>query len=92
MMRRLVGGIVATTVFATGCASAQTNGYIDSAVTVIAKEGIFGFQGTGKISIGKEVSEDQYHDALDEIQKLTDEHTKKIDDLLAHKEQEVMEV
>ncbi len=45
-----------------------------------------------KLEQDKEVSEDQYHDALDEIQKLTDEHTKKIDDLLAHKEQEVMEV
>jgi ribosome recycling factor len=39
-----------------------------------------------------EVSEDDAHRQMDEIQKLTDQHIKKIDDLLAHKEEEVMEV
>lgn len=39
-----------------------------------------------------ELSEDEAHRETDEIQKLTDQHIKKIDDLLAHKEQEVMEV
>ncbi len=39
-----------------------------------------------------EISEDQEKDAHDEIQKITDDHTKKIDDLLAKKEEEVMEV
>lgn len=39
-----------------------------------------------------EVSEDDAHRQMDEIQKLTDQHIKQIDDLLAHKEEEVMEV
>ena len=39
-----------------------------------------------------EVSEDDARRQMDEIQKLTDAHIKKIDDLLAHKEEEVMEV
>ncbi|MCH9024503.1 MAG: ribosome recycling factor [candidate division Zixibacteria bacterium] len=45
-----------------------------------------------KLQKDKEVSEDQEHDLHDEIQKLTDNHTKKIDALLAEKEKEVMEV
>lgn len=40
----------------------------------------------------KDISEDQLRDAEDRIQKLTDEHTKKIDDILKHKEAEIMEV
>lgn len=40
----------------------------------------------------KEVSEDQEADAHDEIQKMTDDHIKKIDVLLEAKEKEVMEV
>lgn len=40
----------------------------------------------------KKISEDQLKDAEDEIQKLTDEHTNKIDDTLKHKEKEIMEV
>ena len=39
-----------------------------------------------------EVSEDDAHRQMEEIQKLTDQHIKKIDELLGHKEQEVMEV
>lgn len=39
-----------------------------------------------------ELSDDQGRRALDEIQKLTDEYTKRIDDLLASKEEEVMQV
>ena len=45
-----------------------------------------------KMQKDKEVSEDQEHDLHDEIQKLTNNHTKKIDTLLAEKEKEVMEV
>ena len=45
-----------------------------------------------KLQKDKEVSEDQEHDLHEEIQKLTDNHTKKIDTLLAEKEKEVMEV
>lgn len=47
---------------------------------------------TKKLEKEKQISEDQQHDALDKIQKLTDEHIKKVDELLAVKEKEVMEV
>lgn len=40
----------------------------------------------------KKISEDQLKDAETRTQKLTDEHTKIIDDILKHKELEIMEV
>jgi len=40
----------------------------------------------------KKLSEDQLLDAEDEVQKYTNEHTKLIDDILKHKEVEIMEV
>jgi len=40
----------------------------------------------------KNISEDQLKEAEDKIQKLTDEHIHKIDELLKHKEKEIMEV
>jgi ribosome recycling factor len=40
----------------------------------------------------KKISEDQLKDAEDKIQKLTDEHTQKVDEILKHKEKEIMEV
>jgi ribosome recycling factor len=40
----------------------------------------------------KEVGDDEERRAEDNVQKLTDEHTKTIDDLLRHKEAEIMEV
>lgn len=40
----------------------------------------------------KKLSEDQLLDAEDEVQKFTDEHTKLIDEILKHKEEEIMEV
>src|SRR3954454_8637618 len=39
-----------------------------------------------------DVGADEEHRAEEQVQKLTDEHTKQIDDLLKHKESEVMEV
>jgi ribosome recycling factor len=39
-----------------------------------------------------EMSQDEHHDWNGKIQKLTDEHIKKIDDLLASKEQEIKQV
>ncbi|MFH2048321.1 MAG: ribosome recycling factor [bacterium] len=45
-----------------------------------------------KLEKSKEISEDLHLDALDEIQKFTDEHIKEIDKLLDKKEKEVMEV
>jgi ribosome recycling factor len=38
------------------------------------------------------MSEDQLLDAEDNVQKMTDEHTQKIDEILKHKEAEIMEV
>ncbi len=40
----------------------------------------------------KELSEDQRHDAENEVQELTDNHIKKIDEIIEHKEVEIMEV
>lgn len=40
----------------------------------------------------KEISEDEERRAQDEIQKLTDSHVKKVDELVAEKEKELMEV
>ena len=41
---------------------------------------------------GGDVGADEEHRAEDRVQKLTDEHTKAIDELLKHKEAEIMEV
>jgi len=40
----------------------------------------------------KELSEDLRHDAEDEVQRLTDGHIKKIDELIKEKEKEILEV
>lgn len=40
----------------------------------------------------KKMTEDQLHDAEKEMQKLTDDHIKLIDETLKHKEKEIMEV
>ena len=40
----------------------------------------------------KKITEDQLHDAEKEMQKLTDDHIKLIDDILKHKEKEIIEV
>ena len=40
----------------------------------------------------KELSEDLRHDAENEVQKYTDEHIKKIDEIIKYKEAEIMEV
>lgn len=45
-----------------------------------------------KLEKDHDISEDQCHTAFDEIQSITDSHTKEIDDLLQQKEQEIMEV
>ena len=38
------------------------------------------------------ISKDEHHDYADEIQKLTDEYVKKVDETLSHKEAEIMQV
>ncbi len=40
----------------------------------------------------KELSEDLRHDAEQNVQKFTDEHVKRIDEIIKHKEDEIMEV
>ena len=45
-----------------------------------------------KIEKEKKISEDQLKDAEDDIQKLTDDHTNKVDEILKSKEEEIMEV
>lgn len=39
-----------------------------------------------------DISQDELHRQSDQVQKLTDEHVKKVDDALAHKEEEIMQV
>jgi ribosome recycling factor len=45
-----------------------------------------------KLEKEKKIAEDEYHGALDDIQKMTDEHIKKADQTLEKKEKDVMEV
>lgn len=45
-----------------------------------------------KLRKGKELSDDLAHDALDELQSITDKWTKEVDEVLAVKEKEIMEV
>jgi ribosome recycling factor len=45
-----------------------------------------------KMEKGHELSEDELSVKLDEIQTLTDDHIEKIEEILKHKEQEIMEV
>ncbi len=45
-----------------------------------------------KMEKDKELSEDQRRDSEDEIQKVTDNHTEKIDEIIGLKEKEIMEV
>ena len=40
----------------------------------------------------KEIREDELKRFLDEIQKMTDDHVKKVDEVLAAKEKEILEV
>jgi ribosome recycling factor len=45
-----------------------------------------------KMEKNHEISEDQLSNDLDRVQEITDEHIKKIDEILSGKEKEVMEV
>ncbi|VAX26107.1 Ribosome recycling factor [hydrothermal vent metagenome] len=45
-----------------------------------------------KMEKEKELSEDLRHDAEADIQKVTDNHSKTIDEMIAHKEKEIMEI
>lgn len=45
-----------------------------------------------KLNKDKELSDDEMKKSLDEVQKLTDSYISKVDETLAHKESEIMEV
>lgn len=45
-----------------------------------------------KMEKDSEISKDEHHKWGEEIQKMTDEHTKAIDEALAHKEEEILQV
>ena len=45
-----------------------------------------------KLEKDHKISEDELHNRLDEVQSFTDDHIKKIDEIMKSKEQEVMEV
>ncbi len=45
-----------------------------------------------KLEKAKEITEDGYHNALDEIQKMTDKYVKEADQILHKKEEDVMKV
>jgi len=45
-----------------------------------------------KLEKSKEISEDQMHDGLESIQKLTDAYVGKVNDILERKEKEILEV
>lgn len=45
-----------------------------------------------KMDKSHEISEDQYHTAIDDMQKVTDKHIEQIDDLLKTKEKDIMEI
>ncbi len=45
-----------------------------------------------KMEKAKEISEDEMHHGLDEIQKLTDTYIGRINELLEHKEKEILEI
>jgi len=48
--------------------------------------------GLKKLEKDKEISEDDLHHGLDEVQKLTDEHIARIHEVVAAKEKEILEV
>jgi ribosome recycling factor len=49
-------------------------------------------EGLKKMEKEKDISEDTLKHSLDEVQHLTDDFIKKVDEVLAHKEKEIMEV
>ena len=51
-----------------------------------------GIEAVRKLEKGSEISEDERHDLETDIQKLTDDHVKQIDDALSNKETEITQV
>jgi ribosome recycling factor len=55
----------------------------------IRRDGMEAFK---KLEKEKHMSEDDYHSKCDDVQKITDEYAKKIDQLVAEKEKEIMTI
>ena len=68
------------------------HGYAEAARNAIRQIRRDGNERLKKMEKGKEISEDQMRDGQDDVQKLTDAYVGKVNDVLAHKEQEIMEV
>jgi ribosome recycling factor len=51
-----------------------------------------GMDSLKKLEKDGKISEDEHHGLTDQMQKLTDEHVKKVDDALAAKEKEILQV
>ena len=51
-----------------------------------------GMESLKKMEKDSEISQDEHHTRADEIQKITDEHVKLIDELLSNKDSEIMQV
>ncbi len=51
-----------------------------------------GLEHLKKAEKDSEIGQDEMHRQSDQVQKMTDEHIKKVDDALAHKEEEIMQV
>ena len=66
--------------------------YAERARTAVRNVRRDGNEELKKLEKDKEISEDDMHHGLDEVQKLTDDHIKHIGDILAAKEKEIMEV
>ena len=51
-----------------------------------------GMESLKKMEKDGEISQDEHHTRADDIQKITDEHVKLVDELLSHKDSEIMQV
>ncbi len=67
-------------------------GYAEQARNAVRQVRRDGNEHFKKKEKAKEISEDDLHRALDEVQKLTDAYIEKINDILAKKEKEILEV
>jgi len=68
------------------------HGYAEQARNAIRQIRRDGNDQVKKMEKAKEISEDEMHDGLEQIQKLTDAYIAKIGELLEHKEKEILEV
>ncbi len=67
-------------------------GYTEDARVAVRNVRRHGMDETKRLQKDKVISEDMAHEWHDEIQTLTDQYIKKLDDILSHKEQEIMQV